>query len=82
LKEYVRGYGYNVEAYYLLSAGHEEDRDWESLRRQSATAEPAKILLWEKVLQYLGSLDPKLPIFESLGDVRAYYEDEIDYMSW
>jgi hypothetical protein len=82
LKELLRKHGYSAEIYYLLSAGHEEDTDWQILRRQSESSEPSKILLWEKVLQYFDGITPAMPIMKCLGDVQPYYRNESEYMSW
>lgn len=80
LREFVRWHGYSAKVYYLLSAGHEDERDWKLLQKQSEKTTSANIILWEKLFQYLGSIEPRLAIFESLGDIHSFYEN--DYLSW
>src|SRR6266850_625225 len=74
LAHFLRGHGYEVDLYYLMSAGHENDRDFDLLQYDSSAPSPSfKILLWEKVFQWLSGRSPQSALLESLGDIAEYY---------
>lgn len=82
LTMFLKDLGYSVEMYYLLSAGHEKDRDFSILRKVPEPKQPFKLLLWEKVLQFLDCQVPRSSIIESLGDLSPYFANESGYMQW
>ena len=51
LRDFFSVHGYRVEVYYLLSAGHESDRDFTLLKHNSGVPARFRILLWEKAFE-------------------------------
>jgi hypothetical protein len=82
LAHFLHGHGYEVSLDYLMSAGHEKDRHFELLRCNLSAGTPSfKILLWEKVFEWLNGRSPRPVLLDSLGDIAQYYGHDAQYMS-
>ena len=82
LRDFFSRQGYRVDMYYLLSAGHEKDRDFTLLKHDSSVPGRFRILLWEKVFEYLRSQAPRSPFVDALGEISEFYENDDGYMRW
>jgi hypothetical protein len=82
LETFLAGHNYTVAMYCLLSAGHEKDRDFEILKKDPESPSRFRLLLWEKVVEYLDTQAPRLPLVDALGDICEYYRAGDGYMRW
>jgi hypothetical protein len=82
LRDFFSGQGYRVDVYYLLSAGHEKGRDFTLLKHDSSVPGRFRILLWEKVFEYLRSRTPRSSLVDALGEISEFYQNDAGYMQW
>jgi hypothetical protein len=82
LQDFASRQGYRVDMYYLLSAGHEKDRDFTLLKHDSIVPGRFRLLLWEMVFAYFASRAPRSPLIDSLGDIAEFYQNAAGYMRW
>jgi hypothetical protein len=81
LRDFFSGQGYRVDVYYLLSAGHEIVQDFTLLKHESSVSGRFRILLWEKVFEYLRCRAPRSALVDALGDISEFYQND-SYMRW
>lgn len=65
LVEFLRGCGWSVELYYLLSVGHEEQKDWARLATVGAS-----IIRWEDVFDAA----KETPLGQIFGEPLSNYD--------
>lgn len=80
LSSFLRKHGFNVELFFLISAGHEFNSDFRILRGNQAKSNQFRILLWEQFFKYISEQCSNEFLTTCLGDVSKYYKDEERYM--
>ena len=81
LADYLTKNGFSTELYFLLSAGHEVESDWDLLEApRDQEGFTFRILLWEQVLKKMREDSSASFARKCLGDVRKFYIHEDAYL--
>ncbi len=80
IASYLQRNGYSVDLFFLISAGHESRKDWELLLRLTSEAARFRLLLWEKILRVLDTLESTRALASTMPPLREYIEPEAPYM--